>query len=312
MTEPEGGTVVKERVQAAVVILFVLAIAGVVVVLLMRVDREAPVTKGPSATPSNDPDSAAGEPIGRVSLIAGRGDLVVRVMAGSCADPGGPKLEVSENRGRSFRRIPVPQVDDGSGVSASSPQVRAIAFAEARSRLAMTVAAADDNCDVRRYTTSDGGGTWAQEDGEIGEWYVDPKSGGVVSPTGPTDAGCSGVVSLAPVKKSTAKVFCDDGTIRGTIDRGATWLPSGQLANVTAAVFTGPQTGYAAVSGSKCRSRIYSTINGGLSWTPQGCVIKEFAIPALTGTNIRLVAGGSGGVRLSANSGRTWKPSTMK
>ncbi len=302
---------VRERVQAAVVILFVLVIAGVVVVLLMRADREAPATKGPVA-PSNDPNSAAADPVGRVSLTAGKGNLVVRVMAGSCADAGGPKLELSENRGRSFRRIPVPQVDDGSGVSASSPQVRAIVFAEATSRLALDVAAADANCDVRRYTTSDGGLTWAQEEGEIGQWYIDPKSGVVVSPTGPTDAGCSGVGTLAPVKKSTAKVFCDDGTIRGTLDRGATWVRSGQLADATTAVFTGPQTGYAAVSGQKCKSRIYATINGGLTWTPQGCVISEFAIPALTGTNSRLVAGGSGGVRLSADGGRTWEPSTME
>ena len=303
----------RERVLAAMAILFVLAIAGVVVVLLMRADREAPAAKDPAATPSNDPNSAAGDPIGRVSLTAGKSDLVVRVKAGSCADPGGPKLELSENRGRSFRRIPLPQIDDGSGISASSPQVRAIVLAEAGSRLALNVAAADENCDVRRYTTSDGGLSWTQKEGKIGQWYIDPKSGGAVSPTGPTDAGCSGgIVSLAPVKKSTAKAFCADGTIRGTINRGATWVPSGRLADVTAAVFTGPLTGYASVAGSKCKSRIYATINGGLTWTPQGCVIKEFAIPALTGTSGRLIAGGSGGVRLSGDGGRTWKPSTMK
>ena len=302
----------RERVQAAVVILFVLAIAGVVVVLLLRVDREAPVAKGASATPGDDLDTAARDPVGRVSLSAGKGDLVMRVLAGSCSEAGGPKLELSENRGRSFHEILVPQVDDGGGVSASSPKVRAIVFAEARSQLAMTVAAADDNCEVHRYTTTDGGRTWAQENGEVREWYIDPKTGGVISPRGPTDAGCANIVSLAPVRKSTAKVFCADGSIRGTADRGATWATSGQLADVTAAVFTGPQTGYAAVSGSKCKSRIFVTINGGLTWTPQGCVIEEFAIPALTGTDRRLVAGGTGGVRLSADGGRTWKPSKMK
>jgi len=206
----------------------------------------------------------------------------------------------------------VPQIDEDGGVSASSPKVRAIVYAEASSPLKLTVAAADASCDVHRYTTSDGGVTWTQEDGGIDEWYVDPKSGGVVSPTGPTEAGCNGIVSLAPVKKSTAKVFCADGSIRGTADRGATWAASGQLADVTAAVFTGPQTGYAAVLGSECKSKIYTTINGGLTWTPQGCVIEEFAIPALTGTDRRLVAGGTGGVRLSADGGRTWKPSKIK
>jgi len=304
--------VFRERLQAAVVILFVLAIAGVVVVLLMRVDRDAPATKGPSPTPSDDLNSAAKDPVGRVSLIAGKGNLVVRVMAGSCADAGGPKLELSENRGRSFQEILVPQIDDGSGISAASPKVRAIVFAEASSPLTMTVAAADAKCDVHRYTTIDGGVSWTQEDGPVKEWYIDPKTGGVVSPTGPTDVGCTGIVSLAPVKKAAAKAFCADGTIRGTTDRGATWVPSGQLADVTAAVFTGPQTGYAAVSKPACKSRIQATVNGGLTWTPVGCVIEELAIPGLTGTAQRLVAGGPGGVRLSATGGRTWKPSKMK
>ena len=303
---------VRERVQAAVVILFVLAIAGVVVVLLTRVDREPPAAKSASPTPSNDIDSAAEDPVGRVSLSAGKGDLVVRVTAGSCADAGGPKLELSENRGRSFHQILVPQIDDGSGVSAASPKVRAIVFAEASSPLELTVAGADTNCDVHRYSTTDGGVTWTQEDGAIGEWYVDPKTGGVVSPAGPTDVGCSGIVSLAPVKKSTAKAFCVDGTIRGTTDRGATWVASGRLPNATAAVFTRAQTGYATVSGPECKSRVYTTINGGLTWTPQGCVIKKFAIPALSGVDRRLVAGGGGGVLLSTDAGRTWKPSRMK
>ena len=301
-----------ERVQAAVVALFVLIIATIVVVLVTRIDRDVPVASSPSQNPGDDLDSAAGDPIGRVSLTAGKGDLVVRVMAGSCTAAGGPKLELSENRGRTFHQILVPQIDDGSGVSAASPKVRAIVFAEASSKLKMTVAAADAICDVHRYTTTDGGVTWTQEDGAVEEWYVDPKSGGVVSPMGPTDAGCTDVVSLAPVKKSTAKVFCADGTIRGTTDRGVTWADAGALPDVTAAVFTGPQTGYAAVSGSKCKSRIYATINGGLTWTPVGCVIEKFAIPALTGIDSRLVAGGAGGVRLSTDAGRTWKPSRMK
>jgi hypothetical protein len=302
----------RERLQAAVVILFVLAIAVVVAYLLLRVDREAPSAKGPSPTPSNDIDSAAKDPVGRVSLSAGKGNLVVRVTAGSCADPGGPKLELSENRGRSFHEILVPQIDEGSGISAASPKARAITFAEASSPLKLTVAAADTNCDVHRYTTTDGGVTWTQEDGAVGEWYVDPKTGGVVSPAGPTDVGCSGIVSLAPVRKATAKAFCADGTIRGTRDRGATWVPSGQLPNATAALFTGPNTGYATVSGPACKSRVYTTVNGGLTWTPQGCIIKKFAIPALSGTDRRLVAGGGGGVLLSTNAGRTWRPSKMK
>jgi hypothetical protein len=59
-------------------------------------------------------------------------------------------------------------------------------------------------------------------------------------------------------------------------------------------------------------SRILTTVNGGLTWTPAGCVIEDLAIPGLTGTDKRLVAGGPGGVRLSTNGGKKWKPPTMK
>ena len=304
----------KQRVQAAAVMLFVLAIAAVVVVLLMRVDRQAAPSNGPSGEASEDIDSAAKDPVGPVSIKAGQGDLVARVMAGSCSAAGGPKLELSENRGRSFHQILVPQIDDGSGVSAASPKVRAIVFAEATSPLKLTVGAADAECAVHPYETTDGGVTWTKKPGTVKEWYVDPKTGGVVAPAGPRDAGCAGagIVSLAPVTKSTAKVFCADGAIRATSDRGATWADAGQLADVTAAIFTGPNTGYALAAESGCKSRMFVTVTGGTAWAPRGCVIKEFMIPGLTGTDARLVAGGAGGMRLSTDGGATWKSSTMK
>jgi len=306
--------VISQRLQAAVVVLFVLVIAGVVAMLLMRAGSDTPVGTGSSAGSGDAPDPTDEGPVGRVSLSAGDGDLVVRFTAGGCDAEGGTKLELSENRGRSFHEILVPQFDDdGSGVSATSPKVRAIVFAEASSPLAMTVGAADAKCDIHRYTTSDGGVSWTQETGALGEWYLDPKTNAVVAPDGrPTDVGCSAVVSLAPVKKSTAKVFCKNGTIRATIDRGATWLVAGKLPNTSAAVFTGTLTGYAAVEEKACKSRIHVTADGGLTWVPRGCVIEEFAVPGFTGTDKRLVTGGCCGVRLSTDGGSTWKPSTMK
>jgi hypothetical protein len=302
------------RVQAAAVTLFVLIIAAVIAVLLYRVDRDAAPSNGPSAQASDDLDSAAKDPVGAVSLVAGKGDLVLRVKAGSCGAAGGPKLELSDNRGRTFHQVLVPQIDDGSGVSASSPKVRAIVFAEANSAVSLTVGAADAKCTVHPYTTTDGGVTWTQKSGAVKKWYVDPGTGLAVAPSGPVDAGCKGggIVSLAPVTKSMAKAFCADGTIRSTIDKGVTWTSVGTLPRVSAAIFTGPNTGYAAASTSSCKSRIHTTVNGGATWTPRGCVVKGFVVPGLTGTDKRLVAGGPGGVRLSTDSGATWKPSKMK
>jgi hypothetical protein len=298
-----------ERVQAAMVVVFLLLIGAVVYVLLSNDEKDAPAAKAPTHDPGEDLDSASKDPIGPLTFTVGKGDLVLRVMAGSCTRSGGPKLELSENQARTFHQIRVPQVDDGTGVSAASPAVRAIVFAEASSPATLSVGAADTKCKVHRYTTTDGGGTWKQESGPLNEWYLDPKSGFVFSPTAPTDSGCKkkGVAQLAPITKKTAKVFCASGTIRGTIDGGQTWTTAGKLKNTSAVVFTGAQTGYAAVADADCKSRIYSTVNGGLTWTPRGCILKEFVVPGLTGTAKRLVAGGSSGSRLSTDDGATWK-----
>lgn len=303
---------VSERVQAVAVVVFVLIIGSVVYVLLTNVDRQVPDTSSPSRSAGDDLDSAPQAPVGQVRLASGTGDLVVRTKAGSCTTPGGPKIEVSDNQGRTFRQVRVPQVDDGSGVGASSPAVRAIAFAEATSPLRMTVAAADTDCVIHPYTTTDGGATWTQEDGTVEEWYLDPMTAAVVSPAGPTDAGCADIVSLAPVSKKNAKVFCGGGTIRSTSDGGEEWDDAGELPDTSAGVFTGNQTGYAAVEGSKCKSRIYSTVDGGLSWVAQGCVVDSLALPAMSGTEKRLVAGGTGGVRLSTDGGESWEAPTKK
>ena len=304
---------VNQRVQAVAVALFLLLIAGVVAVLLMRVDREAPTTaNSASPDPAEDPGSAAKDPIGRVGLEVGSGDLVIRLKAGSCSEPGGPRLELSRNSGRTFHRLRVPQIDDGSGVSASSPSVRAIIYADAKSPAEITVGAADSDCKVHPYTTTDGGGTWTQESGPLKQWHVDPATGGIVSPSGPTDTGCKKLAVLAPVSKATAKVFCAAGSVRSTTDGGKTWTTLGQLPDVTGSVFTGPQTGYALVLESDCKSRVHATVNGGLTWAPVGCVAETLGIPGFAGTTERLVAGGTGGVRLSTNGGRTWKPPTQK
>jgi hypothetical protein len=300
--------VVSERVQAAMVAVFLLLIGAAVYVLLSHDEKNAPAATAPTHDPGEDLDSASKDPTGPMSVTMGKGDLVLRVMAGSCTTGGGPKLELSDNRARNFHRVRVPQIDDGTGISASSPTVHAIVFAEASSRATMSVGAADSKCKVHRYSSKDGGATWKQDPGRLTEWYIDPKSGRVVSPTAPTDAGCKkGVAQLAPVTKKTAKVFCASGTIRSTGDGGLTWTMVGKLKDTSAVVFTGAQTGYAAVADKDCKSRIYSTVNGGLTWTPRGCISKEYVVPGLTGTPKGLVAAGPSGARQSTDDGDTWK-----
>jgi photosystem II stability/assembly factor-like uncharacterized protein len=115
-----------------------------------------------------------------------------------------------------------------------------------------------------------------------------------------------------PITRQRAKVMCADGAIRSTTDGGATWTDVGRLPDASVAYFTGDRTGYAAVAKPDCKSRIHVTIDGGATWAPRGCVVKDFVLPGLSGTDKRLVAGGRGGIRLSKDSGATWKPPTMK
>src|SRR5688500_18212011 len=112
-------------------------IAGVVVVLLERDERTASTTQAPSAEPGDLPGAAEG-PVGRLVLAAGTGDLVVRYRSGSCKAPGGPKLELSKNQGRTFHDLRVPQVGEGTGVGVSSPAIRAIVATTATSATKVT------------------------------------------------------------------------------------------------------------------------------------------------------------------------------
>lgn len=304
---------ISQRVQAVFVVLFVLIIGAVTVVLLMRFEREGPPASHSSADPTKDLDSAAKGPVGGVILAAGKGDLVVRFTTGSCREPGGPKLELSKNQSRTFRRIRLPQVDDGSGVSAASPAVHAIVWAQATTPLKLTVVASDSECNVHGYSTDDSGATWHQTSGKVARWYRDPATDGVVSPTSPVDVGCTGlVVSIMPLTKKHAKVVCGDGAIRTTNDGGSSWADVGKLPGTTVAVFTGPLTGYASVSKGACKSRIHATTDGGTTWLARGCVHKRFILPGLSGTEKRLVAGGTTGMRVSTDGGHTWKPPSKR
>jgi hypothetical protein len=303
--------VIGQRVQAVAVVLFVLVIAGVVVVLLSRAEREAPAAQGPSAEPGDVPGSAEG-PVGRLVIAAGEGDLVVRFRAGSCAAPGGPNLELSQNQGRTFHDLRVPQVGEGTGVGASSPAIQAIVAVTATSPTTLTVTGADEKCDVHHYLTDDGGQTWTQDKRAVQEWYIDPLSGGVVSPTGLTDTRCKKIGVLAPVSDTVATVFCAGGSVRRTSDGGALWAEVGQLEDVAGAVFTSPRKGYAEVSEPACDSRVHATVDGGATWVPKGCILSDQLLPGFGGTAKRLVAGGPSGTRISTDDGETWEPPTMK
>ena len=93
-----------ERVQAVAVGVFLVLIAGVITVLLSRTDRTAPAAKARPWRRALIPTPRPVTRSVRVSITTGKGDVVLRVTAGSCTAAGGPMLEVSDNQGRTFRR----------------------------------------------------------------------------------------------------------------------------------------------------------------------------------------------------------------
>jgi hypothetical protein len=238
--------------------------------------------------------------------------MLLRIRTGSCTEAGGPKLEISDNYGRTFQSVHPPQVDTGGGVDATSPNVPAIVRASAASARKLTVIAADRKCEVHAYTSTDGGASWTMKAGRPNAWYTDPKTGVSVSPKGATDNGCKKSALLAPINSSTAVVACENGAIRRTTNSGASWAAVGQLDGVTAVVFASPTVGYATTRSDECASRVHVTSNGGASWRPAGCVAKDFVIPALAVVNGQVVAGGTGGAVVSKDQGDSWGPSTKK
>ena len=90
---------ISQRVQAAVVVLFVLVIAGVVAMLLMRAERDAPAAQARQPTPATTL-SRRPRP-GRSRQPHGRQGRCRRAVHGrQLLEAGGPKLELSENQGR--------------------------------------------------------------------------------------------------------------------------------------------------------------------------------------------------------------------
>jgi hypothetical protein len=301
---------VNERLQAAVVAAFLLIVAGAVAVLLMQRDEEP--AANPATKDGNVLDSAESPPTGLLAFESGRKGMLLRLRYGSCTQPGGPKLEISTNFGRSFQTVRIPQIDTGRGIDATSPTVPSIVRASAASPRRLAACAADRECGVRAYTSTDGGSTWKKKSGRPNAWYMDPKTGVSVSPKGPTDNGCKKSALLAPVNNSTAVVVCENGTVRRTVDSGGSWTAVGQRDDVTSVAFGSPTTGYATTREKSCASRVQVTTDGGATWRPAGCVIKEFAIPALAVVGDRLVAGGTAGALMSEDQGQTWAPSKKK
>jgi hypothetical protein len=299
--------VFKERIQlAAIVALVVLVIAGLVGVVLLK-DHESQAPRGKLRA---DLEAASIGPNGILHFLVGPDDFVFRYQAGSCTTAGGPEFAVTDDKGWSFKPIRLPQVDDGTGIGASTPTIASVASVTLEGRRRFVVSGADDKCGLHTFVTTDGGISWTQKAFKPDSWYVDPKSGVVYSPIGPANVDCPGIANLSSFDDETAVAYCIDGSVYQSSD-GETWDRSGSTDEPASAVFfDSPDDGYAVWPDGNCQSTVFRTTDGGSSWSERGCVYADILIPGIGGSDDALMAGGNGPVWTSDDGGKTWTQPT--
>ena len=295
---------ISQRTQTILLLCVLALVAAAIAAMIQLQEPEAPA-KAP--TPASELDSGSQLPSGMLQFRAGPDGTIIRIWSGSCHGGGTPTIELSDDGGWYFRPIRVPQVDDGTGISAASPAVSVVVAMDPRARREFVVWGADRSCKVRSYATKDGGGSWRQGTLPVTEWRVDPESGIVFSPRGQANITCDGIRTLNGFDEDRAVATCLDGSVHVS-DDGETWESAPDLDDsTTAVVFASTRQGYSLRREPNCDSRLYATNNGGERWTAGGCVFEDLSIPAIGVTPKLLVAGGSGPVWLSKDKGRTWK-----
>lgn len=162
-----------------------------------------------SASPSPSPADVEVVPLTRVATAVGD-DVVWVADSGTCRRPG--TVWVSDDRGASW------SVEDAPG------QVLRL---RAESEVAAFVTGGDDGCDLRMWSTADGGAGWGEPSSADAAWSRVPRAPRVVdTSTGEQVNPCEGrseVVDLAPLDTSTALALCDTGQVRTTTDGGSGW-----------------------------------------------------------------------------------------
>lgn len=296
---------ISERTQSLLVGALI-AVAVVAIGFLVATRDRGPQPATPSSQ-RTDLDTSSKGPTGTLHYVAGPHDeFVFRYQAGSCSEAGGPLLQLSDDHGWSFRPIRLPQVDDGSGIGASTPTITSVVSLTLEGRHRFSLSGTDGACRTRTYTTTDAGVSWRQKRFHADTWYVEPKTGVVRSPNGSAPVDCPGILNLTGFDDDTAVAYCVDGVVYQSSD-GKTWDRTGSTDEVATSVFfDSPDDGYAIWPEGNCQSVVHATTNGGSSWSKRGCIYAGAVVPGIGGSEDELMAGGTGLVWTSSNGGKTW------
>jgi photosystem II stability/assembly factor-like uncharacterized protein len=220
-----------------------------------------PPRPGAVTAPATDPRAPA--PVEFPLDVDPKG-IAMRATPGSCgADRA--RLERSTDGGRTWRALNTP------------------AWTILRLRLVSSQTAwfvgTDRACRTHLYRTVDGGHRWRVSPRTRGTWHrlADRRLHSLHAPNGLVDSPCRGdarILEVAGVTLWTAALLCSDGSVHRTSDGGESWRAGSALRGGRALAFPSPESGYAVVvDGAGCSGlQIRRSTDGGLRWTPVGCV----------------------------------------
>lgn len=226
----------------------------------------SPTAPGASASPSParagsaqaTPPTVTAQPVAFLS-VGGDGALL-RTSRGECPGSRRPDVTVAPNTDQNPSTRPV-------------PGLRIVLAAQAVSRRNLVIVGLNRRCRAGVYSSKDGGRTWARSVGDAGQWHLtaDATARSVVSPTGRRHTPCV-PQSLSPLDSTAARVLCEDGTVLGTEDAGATWITLGGLPGAVDIRYTAPGVGVALARARRCPAAAMQTSDGGATWQRLACL----------------------------------------
>ncbi len=226
-----------------------------------------------------------------VAMSAANDGTIVYGTRGRCTDPAA-SVQVS--------------TDGGADFAPSATGLTSTLAVRATDASSIAVVGTTSDCDVRQVTSTDGGRTWTTAD-DVDLWYPRPDdTASVVTPDGRSKpAEACVVTSVSQVTAESGRVSCADGSIIGSGDDGKTWVALGRLDNVRVSTFLTPSAGFALARYNGCAANAFTTADGGVTWTPGGCISGEPA-KAIAATSSALFAVVDDGVYNSTNNGLAW------
>ena len=292
--------------QRLLLAVFVIVDVVLVVGAMRHVNGTPPSTDLPDVAATSAPSPSAGAPATSeaptqlpydftasqaVALSAANDGTIVYGTRGRCSDPEA-SVQIS--------------TDGGADFAPAQTGLTTTLAVKTTGKSAMAAVGTTADCDVRQVTSTNGGASWTPSD-DVTLWYpAADDTATVVTPDGPSKPGDGCVVtSVAQVTAESGRVSCTDGTIRGSGDNGKTWVQLGRLDNVRVSTFLTPSAGFALARFSGCAANAFTTNDGGVTWTPGGCISGDPA-QAIAATSSRLVAVVADGFYASDNKGSDW------